>query len=73
MLEPQNADKGDANILEFKVFNPATEKSLQDTAASALRQIEQKNYSALLVQKSIPENRIRKYGVAFQGKQVLIG
>lgn len=30
-------------------------------------------YAAGLRAKGIPENRIRKYGIAFRGKEVLIG
>jgi len=32
-----------------------------------------KQYAALLVAKGIPTERIRKYGFAFAGKNVLIG
>ena len=72
MLEPK--DKADdAFILEFKVFNRRREQTLSDTVASALAQIEEKNYAAALVEKGIPETKIRKYGFAFEGKNVLIG
>lgn len=73
MLEPKNISEDDAMILEFKVLDEYDEKNLKDTVSSALRQIEEKKYSAALVQNGIPESRIRKYGFAFQGKQVLIG
>ena len=46
VIEPKNPEKNDAYILEFKVFNPARESSLEDTAAAALRQIEEKQYAA---------------------------
>lgn len=71
-LEPVSP-QDDAILLEFKVFNPQREKSLSDTVKAALRQIEEKDYSAVLRQKGIAKERIRKYGFAFEGKTVLIG
>jgi hypothetical protein len=70
MLEPLKPDYH-AIIIEFKVFQPRKEKTLEDTVASALEQIEREQYEAVLVSKGI--EKIRKYGFAFQGKQVLIG
>ncbi|MBQ4530270.1 MAG: AAA family ATPase [Lachnospiraceae bacterium] len=72
MLEPREADK-DAIILEFKVYNSNKEKNLEETVAVALKQIEEKQYEAVLAAKGIPKERIRKYGFAFEGKKVLIG
>ncbi|MCM1373657.1 MAG: ATP-binding protein [Muribaculum sp.] len=72
MLEPRNVARDDAMILEFKVQGPK-EKELSDTVAEALRQIGEKDYQASLVAKGIPGERIRKYGFAFCGKEVLIG
>ena len=71
MLEPKK-ENDDAIILEFKVFQPRKEQSLEDTAAAALKQIEEKDYAAVLRAKGIAQERIRKDGVAFQGKEVLI-
>ena len=72
MIEPKNKEDY-AIILEFKVFNSRKETSLEDTVQSALAQIEEKNYAASLIARGIPENHIRKYGFAFEGKKVLIG
>lgn len=72
MLEPKSA-KDDALILEFKVFQPRREKTLDDTVAAALKQIQDKDYASALRAKGIPAERIRKYGFAFHGKEVLIG
>ena len=59
-------------MLEFKVHDPDEEKSLKETAASALAQIEEKNYDAELIAKGIIKDRIKHYGFAFEGKKVLI-
>lgn len=73
MLEPKYPEKDDAIILEFKIHDPDEEKTLEDTVKQALRQIEEKQYSAQLIARGIPENKIRSYGFAFQGKKVQIG
>ena len=72
MLEPRNKDD-DAIIMEFKVYNEDDEKTLQDTVQAALCQIREKEYAQALISKGIPQNHIRSYGFAFQGKKVLIG
>lgn len=73
MLVPKGDDrKYNAIILEFKVFDSYDESTLEDTAQSALRQIEEKNYDAELIARGIEKERIRHYGFAFEGKKVLI-
>lgn len=72
MLEPKNPEKNPAVIMEFKVFNPRKEKTLEDTVKSALSQIEEKHYDTALLAKGVPQDRIYKYGFAFEGKNVLI-
>ena len=73
MLVPKSDDrKYNAIILEFKVFDFYDESTLEDTAQSALRQIEEKNYDAELIARGIEKERIRHYGFAFEGKRVLI-
>ncbi len=62
----------DAIILEFKVHIPLKDKNLEDTVRAALEQIVKKEYAADLEEKKIPLDRIRIYGFAFRGKEVLI-
>lgn len=72
MLEPKKKEE-DAIILEFKVFNPKRERSLEETVHAALTQIEEKKYETALITKGILPEHIHKYGFAFKGKEVLIG
>ena len=72
VMEPKNSN-GTAVIMEFKVFDALDdESSLEDTAANALKQIEEKKYDAELLSQGIPAERILKYGFAFLGKECLI-
>ena len=68
-----NDKNKNAFILEFKVHDPEDEKSIEETVASALNQIDEKQYEANLIARGIPKEKIRKYGFAFEGKKVLIG
>ncbi len=72
MLEPRRTED-DGIILEFKVQDAEDEKELSDTVKEALAQIDRQKYEAMLVEKGVPREKIRKYGFAFSGKRVLIG
>ena len=72
ILVPRNLKEGNAVILEFKVRKVRKEKSLEETARSALDQIRERRYSEELKNRGISEERINRYGFAFEGKKVLI-
>ena len=71
MLFPENPAADDGIILEFKVAKKNA--SLQESVAAALEQIEKKRYKTELVAAGVSEERIRAYGFAFRGKEVLVG
>lgn len=73
ILEPKDTRQDDAIILEFKVFNKRKEQSLEETVIAAKKQIEEKQYEKQLIEHGILQERIRSYGFAFCGKEVLIG
>lgn len=72
VMEPRDMRR-DAYVFEFKVRDPEDEASLEETVEAALRQIEEKNYDAALLERGFAKERIHHYGFAFEGKQVLIG
>jgi hypothetical protein len=72
MLEPKNIMKDNAIIIEFKVKNVRKEVTLEDTVREALNQIKEKQYVQNLLVKGIDESNIKCYGMAFEGKNVLI-
>lgn len=72
LLEPKNTEDN-AYIFEFKVQDSMEEKTLEETVAVALNQINEKNYDAWLLAKGIKKEKIRHYEFAFCGKNVLIG
>ena len=72
IMEPKKEELP-AIIIEFKVFNKRREQNLEETVAAALTQIEEKKYEKELIARGIARKRIKKYGFAFLGKEVLIG
>ena len=74
MLEPKDkqTQKYPGIVIEFKVINPRKENSLEETVEAALKQIEEKNYDAELINRGVNEENIHHYGFAFKSKEVLI-
>ena len=73
MLVPRIKGHLDPMVIEFKVRKPKKEASLEETVAAALQQIADKKYDAALAERGFEKERIRHYGFAFEGKEVLIG
>ncbi len=74
MMIPKNREKDPAIIIEFEVCQPGKkEETLEDAVQEALKQIVDQKYDAELVALGVPQGRIRHYGFAFAGKNVLIG
>ena len=74
MLEPKDkqSEKYPGIVIEFKVINPRKENSLEETVEAALKQIEEKNYDAELINRGVDKENIHHYGFAFRNKEVLI-
>lgn len=73
MIEPFDKT-AKAFIFEFKVLDEDDdERTLEDTVANALAQIEEKQYEAALIASGFALENIRKYGFGFQGQKCLIG
>lgn len=49
------------------------DQTLADTVARARQQIEDRRYAASLEERGIAPERIRTYGIAFCGKEALVG
>jgi hypothetical protein len=72
VMEPKDI-RDVAVIMEFKVFDREDEEeTLDDTAMNALKQIEDRRYETDLLQRGIPDERIYRYGFAFEGEKCLI-
>ncbi len=73
MIEPFDKT-AKAFIFEFKVLDEDDdERTLEDTVANALAQIEEKQYEVALIASGFAPENIRKYGFGFQGQKCLIG
>ena len=73
MIEPFDKT-AKAFIFEFKVLDEDDdERTLEDTVANALAQIEEKQYETALIASGFAPENIRKYGFGFQGQKCLIG
>ena len=76
ILTPLDGTDGSdpAIVLEFKVVNErGGECDLRDAVNAAHVQMDERAYAKALLERGIDAGRIRKYGIAFQGKRVLVG
>lgn len=69
LLRPKDL-KNPSYIMELKVYYPQMSKTVEETLASALAQIEKKQYAAILQQAEVKE--IVKMAITFDGKRVWI-
>jgi hypothetical protein len=70
MLPLRQGERG--IVIEFRTRLPRRERSLADTCASALRQIADKRHALTLAARGAARSAIYAYGVAFNGREVLI-
>lgn len=74
MLVPCDVTRDPGIVLEFKVMDRASgEKDLEETVTAAHEQIDERRYAAGLEAQGVPTGHIRTYGMAFEGKHVLVG
>ena len=74
MMIPKNREKDPAIIIEFKVCSRVKKGDTGRCGAGGFKNRSWiKKYDAELVALGVPQERIRHYGFAFAGKNVLIG
>ena len=72
MLRPKDKNNN-AIIIEFKSKRRSEkDKSLEELADKALKQIEDKKYEQELLSAGYPEDKIKKLAFVFEGKELLI-
>lgn len=72
MLVPKDKTQ-QAVLLEFKLYNPSLDSTMQDGLKAALMQLERQGYAKQLEAEGISRERIKKYGMVFREGEVLIG
>lgn len=73
VLKPYDREENNVYIIESKVFKSSKEKTLEDTVANTLMQIDEKQYGVSLFANGFTPRQVIKYGFAFHGKTCLIG